>query len=70
MKNINTELPELIQKLEEKLREKGFPEVRIKTQHILEGVDILFVANGRQLMDKYTIFNDGTQVSFIRTIFV
>ena len=70
MKNINQELPEFIQKLEDKLIEKGYSHVKIKTQHTFDGVDILFVANGRQLMDKYTIFNNGDVVSFIRTLFV
>lgn len=70
MKNINTELPELIQKLEGKLREKGYTEISVRTQHTVEGVDVLFVANGRQLVDKYTIFNNGDSISFIRTLFV
>lgn len=70
MKNISQEIPELVQKLEEKLREKGHSDVSIKTQYTLEGVDILFVANGRQLLDKYTIFNNGNHVSFIRTLFI
>jgi hypothetical protein len=66
MKNINHELPELIQKLEEKLIEKGHSSVSIRTQHTLDGIDILFVADGKHLLDKYTILND---TSFIRTLF-
>jgi hypothetical protein len=70
MKNINQELPEFIQKLEDRLKEKGHSNVSVKTQYTPSGVDILFVANEIQLLDKYTIFNNGDHVSFIRTIFV